>query len=223
MQDLTFEINCPKVVISGNNFGQTSVMDVTCSQKTVQNAFADTKLDQQAEQMAKAVTATLSLNPGSAEANNIMKLSMDVSTAVHNAANQLIAPATNQAQKQLYRLGCGESGTVDISQNQFTQYSKSITKGIQDSNQVASAVTALKQAAKQTASASQSSLLFIVIAVIAMIVLGPAIVPAKTKAGKEIKLALFAGLIGLAAYGYQTFKKSGASSALSWGKSLLHI
>lgn len=229
VQDIDFSACGGNINISNTTFGQISTMDVSCTQQAAQKAYSKTSLDQKAQQMAKSLTTGLSLNPGSSDASNIMQLSMSVGEAIHNSAQQLIASATNQAQNLSFTTKCNAQGGGDINVNdvQFTQFSSSIVKGLQKSKQVATAVTALKQAASQTASAKQTGIfgdfnVFAIVAVvIALAVLGPLLRPAQTKVGRAVKLALVAGLLGLAAYAYTLFKSSG-DSPMDWAKSMTH-
>jgi len=229
-QEIDFSA-CGDINISNTTFGQVTTMDVTCTQKAAQDAYSKTNLEQKAKQMASSVTTALSLNPGSSDATNITNLSMSVATAVHNSAQQLISSASNQAQKLSFTTKCGATGgNININNVQFTQYSSSIVKGLQDSKQVASAVTALKQAVDQTASSKQTlfgdfgvlGALGAIALVIALVVLGPLLRPASTKAGGAVKLALVGGLLALAAFAYESFKGSG-SSPTDWVKSIVHI
>jgi len=230
VQDIDFSA-CGNINISDTTFGQVSTMDVQCTQQAAQQAYSKTNLDQKAQQMAKALTTGLSLNPGSSDASNIMKLSMSVGEAIHNSAQQLIASATNQAQNFSFNAKCNSQGggNINVIDTQFTQFSSSIVQGLQKSKQVASAVTALKQAADQSASAKQSgifgdfSVFTIIAVVIALAVLGPLLRPSSSKVGRAVKLALVAGLLGLAAFAYESFKSSGDSSPKHWAKSLTHM
>lgn len=224
-------VACGNITIDGSSMSQTTTMDVNCVQQAAQNAYSKASLDQKAQQMAKSLTSGLSLLPTSSEATNIMRLSMSVAESVHNSAQQLIASASNQAQTVTAAAKCNASGTggnIDVENFQMTQFSTSVVKGLQQSKQVASAVADLKQAAAQTASATHKGIfgdfgsLAIIGAVIALAVMAPLLRPAHSMVGRAAKLALVAGLLGLAAYAYTMVKGSG-SSPLGLAKSIAHI
>jgi len=228
LQEIDFSA-CGDINISNTKFGQITTMDVNCSQKAAQDAYSKTNLEQKAKQMASSLTTALSLNPGSSEATNITNLSMSVAASVHNSVQQLIASASNQAQKVSFTTKCSATGgNINVNNVQFTQFSSSIVKGLQESKQVASAVTALKQAVDQTAAAKQTGIfgefgsIAVIIVVIALALLGPLLRPATTKTGSAIKLALVGGLFALAAFAYGSFKSSN-SSPIDWAKSLVHM
>jgi hypothetical protein len=223
-------VACGNITIDDSSMSQTTTMDVNCVQQAAQNAYSKASLDQKAQQMAKSLTSGLSLLPTSSEATNIMRLSMSVAESVHNSAQQLIASATNQAQNVTAAAKCNASGTggnIDVENFQMTQFSTSVVKGLQQSKQVASAVADLKQAAAQTASATHKGIfdfgsLSVIGAVIAIAVMAPLLRPAHSKVGRAAKLALVAGLLGLAVFAYMEVKGSGGSP-LGLAKSVAHI
>jgi preprotein translocase subunit SecE len=144
---------------------------------TQQNSVA-ASIDQVASQMATAVSQSLTLNPGSTEADNISKLSTALGVAVSNQINQNITAAASASQT-INTDGKSKGGVCsqNIHDIEFSSFQAAAAKGVLDATQVSSAVANLKQAVDQTAHAKQQStittiIIVLVVAFILIVVLG---------------------------------------------------
>lgn len=155
-------------------------MNVACAQEAASSATTKTSVEQVAKQMAEAISQALSLNPGSTKAQNILNMSMNVSTSILNSTEQIIAAATAASQRIEVRQSDGTKCVANISFVDMDAMLENVARGIQKSKQVSEAVTALRQEADQSAKAKQSSLILLIILAIIIalgIVGGPAVKP----------------------------------------------
>ena len=158
-------VSCGDLVIRGNTFSQKQEMNVKCVQTAAQQANSQTNVDQKSDQLAKSLTAALSLTPGSAEANNIAKMSTAVGNVVRNEVDQAVASATGTA-LNISASTCpsspdyvpSASHNLSFLDNQLGQYSSTYADLTQNSTQIASAVNDLKQYIKQVADAKKPGL-----------------------------------------------------------------
>jgi hypothetical protein len=196
-----------RVEISNVDLEGVAHMSVDCAQQAAQSASSKTQIDQIAEQMAKAVTQALSLNLASAEASNIMRLSTNVAVAVRNNVSQSIESAAGVSQV-IDLKAC----VVAVKFVKMSAFTESLARAVQGSTQVASAVTELKQAAKQSASAIQESLVGPFLIVVAVVV--GAVLLTGGKLGGEVlrSPAVKYGLIpaAVAYLGYTIYEKQKA-------------
>lgn len=154
--------SCGGLVIRGNTFTQEQKMNVKCVQTAAQQANSQTNVDQKSDQLAKSLTAALALTPGSAEANNISKMSTAVGNVVKNVVDQAVESATGAA-INISASTCPNSPNYDPTashdlsfiDNQLGQYSSTYVDLVQNSTQIASAVNDLKQYIKQIADAKR--------------------------------------------------------------------
>jgi phage-related minor tail protein len=110
---------------------------------------------QKAEQMASAISQALSLRVGGVRASNITRMSLNVGQAVNNSISQVIESVSKITQIIEVK-GCAE--LVDISFVNMRAFQATTIDQLQKVEQVASAITALKQEAKQIAKAKEEPL-----------------------------------------------------------------
>lgn len=155
-KDARFEVKNVKMRAAGQ-------INVKAAQTAVQSATVKTEIEQKARQMAEAISQALSLNPGSTKAENIMRLSMNVGIAINNTTSQVIASAASASQAITADQSGSESCVFIVQFIDMDAMLVNVAKGIQNSTQVADAISALKQAATQEAIAKQSSMILLVI------------------------------------------------------------
>lgn len=165
---------CPgaKVRIHDIKMQSVAMMDVKCMQNASQSADVSAQIEQKAKQMAEAITQALSLNPAGADAENIMRMSLNVAVSVKNSIQQLIASAAASSQSITVEGACD----VEIYAVDMSTYTKSLAEGVQKSEQVSKAALALQQAADQIAKAKQESLLgplLVILIIVAIVFFGP--------------------------------------------------
>lgn len=166
--------NCPNstIYIHDIKMGSVARLEVKCAQEASQSAAADVQIQQAAKQMAESVTQALSLNPGSSDAQNIMRMSMNIGIAVKNNISQIIASAAASSQSIITHDYCN----AEIAMIDMSTFSTSLADAAQKTSQVATAVAALKQEAEQIAKAKQESLLgplIILLIIVAIMFFGP--------------------------------------------------
>lgn len=174
------------IVIEHIDFSSMASIDVKCAQDAASTADVKTNIQQTAKQMAEAVSQSLNLNPGSTSAQNIARMSMNVATAVTNSTSQIIASAVATSQSIRVPIEGGDVCNIRIAFINMKSMVQSVADGVQKSTQVASAVTALKQAVDQEAKAKQSSLVMLIILaiIIAIAIMG----------GQTMKPLLYVGV-----------------------------
>lgn len=165
---------CPgsKIVIHDVKMASTAMMDVKCMQQAAQSGSADIQIAQAAKQMAESLTQALSLNPASSQAENIMRMSMNVGAAIKNNISQIISSAASMRQT-ITAEGCD----IEIYAIDMSTFGQTMAEAAQKTSQVAAAILALKQEADQIAKAKQASLmgpLIVILIIIALVFFGPA-------------------------------------------------
>lgn len=100
--------NCGSVVIQDLSINQALSVDVTCIQRSTANNVIDQQLQEIARQTATAVNNNLNLT-GTAEADNITNLTLNLATAIRNSAQQNCA--TKITTDQSFRVECGNIPT----------------------------------------------------------------------------------------------------------------
>lgn len=168
-QQQIFINNCGQVLIQDFNIARTLNVDSTCVQSSISTNNIDQQLTQIATQMATAINNNLNLT-GTATADNITNLSINLSTAIRNEA----------AQNCSSLFGVRQSINIDCSQSPFPRATVSGIKGsttgdiitncLQQSNNVNNIKQQLQVIIDQKASATvENGLIFIIYLVVGII------------------------------------------------------
>ena len=154
-------------VISGNVSDSFISADITCTQSAkVQNDITN-KVNAKMKQMAKAILGALSLNPGSAKAKNVTKLSIALGTSIKNTFNQKCQSALTS--NQVLRV-TGSGNT--IRGNTFKSVQKIVKNCVQTSQAVTAAKNDLETVTDQTAASEKKGIDLSFIIMIVLVVLG---------------------------------------------------
>ncbi|MDE2095905.1 MAG: hypothetical protein KGL39_01510 [Patescibacteria group bacterium] len=203
------QTNCKNAKIHINNVKMRAIgqINLQCAQSAAQSGTVTTQIEQQAKQMAEAISQSLSLNPGSTKAENIMRMSMNVAVAIKNSTEQVIAAAASASQAITNEQSGGETCDILVDFIDMDAMVVNVSKGIQKSEQVATAVSALKQIATQEAIAKQSNMIILLIIAI-VIAIG-------FTGGQAIRPLIYVGvpvLGGTYAWRYYVDRKASLSS-----------
>lgn len=174
---------CGNDVHIGNiSMDQRKTVDVSCMMHAQANTDIKAKINQQMEQLAKAVTG---MAPGisNSESDNITRTSAALGIAIANSFSQSCGSAV--AQQQEINVDCAAKG-VHIGYISLKQAADVTTKCVQESAAVNKAKGDLENAIKQSAIAKAGSMMELVILI----------------------AVIFLGLIGLFAFGGKEFSQT---------------
>jgi hypothetical protein len=169
------------IIGDGNNISHidfSSMMnaDISCIQAaSVQNDI-QSKISNNMQQMAKSILGALSLNPGSAKAENIMKSSIKMGAHIQNTFNQKCGTKLNSSQVLRVR---GNNNTA--SYMSYKTAASIIKNCVTTSSAVNKATQDILNQLKQTATAEKKGLslgfmIFIIILVLGSFGLGGTVV-----------------------------------------------
>lgn len=175
MQDCSTQMRQDQLVhVKGNNnvtegidFSQMMSADISCTQETqISNEIQQT-IDQEMQQRASAIMGAISLNPGSADASNIMKGFVDLGTAVHSNFTQRCASALTSTQALVVE---GDGNVTRFLS--YKQAADILKRCSTDSHAVTKAKQDLKQKISQIAKAEKKGIDLMFLAVIFLGLIG---------------------------------------------------
>lgn len=152
--------------VSHVNFRSMMNTDISCMQETkVQNDISS-KISNKMEQMAKSILGALSLNPGNADAENIIKNSIKLGTKIQSAFNQKCGTEIKSSQTLKVQ---GDNNIISFIS--FDQAISLIKNCVSHSSAVNDIKNDIENTAKQIASAEKKgiSLMFLAIIVIGIV------------------------------------------------------
>lgn len=154
-------------VVSNVRFEQMMNVNISCVQDTsVQNDISS-KISNEMTQMAESVLGAISLNPGSARADNITRTAIKLGTEILNAFNQKCGSKLDS--KQTIKVDGNNNVLEFIS---FSQSNSLIRDCIQTSSAVNKAKSEIQNTVDQTAKATKKGVdLMLVAAIIAAVAL----------------------------------------------------
>ena len=158
---------CSTVTISNINFNAIGVLDTACSQKNSSNTDISNKVTQVMTQAANAINQSLSLNPNSTEAQNIVNAMINIGIAVQNVYSQ--SCVNSSAIKQGVRIT--ECNNASIQGVNFDAYSKAVSSCVQNSTSVTNLVNDLAVTIDQKATAEVAPLVSFGIILIVLILI----------------------------------------------------
>jgi len=149
--------DCPNIDIENVNFNESGTVNVSCAQTNSVTQNVKNQVDAQMTQMAEAIKQALSFNPGSAEANNIDRLSVQLSTSVVNTFSQSCIPSVSN--NETISASCtGADGTATIKFVNFNEYDSATSTCVQNNNSVQTIANSIKAIIDQSATAKEAPL-----------------------------------------------------------------
>ncbi len=158
-------IDCSNVQILDNVFKQSYAVRADCVQQTQTDANIQSSINQQASQLATALTQQFGL--GSAAASNMSNNTIQLMTAVQNSYTQQCATKISSGQS----IKCVGSNNVEINGNIFDQTFEGTRSCMQQAVSNTQADIAIKQIISQTAKAKEANFLSGIIGGIALLLI----------------------------------------------------
>ncbi len=155
-QETNISGNRGSIVDIGKIGGKQHVsLDFTCFNDAKVIEEIDRKITNEADQVAKATTQALNLDPGSKKAKNVATLTTTLGTSIVNAYADTCAQTVSQA--QLVNIQNNDGSIVRVGDINFEQTFDGIVQCIQNVESVSSVKEELEQTIDQEAEAKTSS------------------------------------------------------------------